>query len=418
MFVNTRCFLLVTAIFSIYLSTIPVHAESSFETALELALTYHPAIAGKREELNATLFVIQRAKSLSYPSLSAQAQYGIGRNDNSSPVNIRIKQPVWTFGRIKSEIRFAEAQTALERVDLFRVKRNLVEQTAIAYANVLGIKRKLEVSRQSLASYHKFLNQIKRRAEGKLASRSDVKLANNRLAQAESRHKFLASELDIAMNDLQSLTQRPVGTFSEIPNKRLDLPSENEILTLAQKNSVEIKLQLQEVSVSKANVDQIRTSSMPTLYLQVDQDINQPGYGDDTRAGVVFEGNFEGLGFIRSNNIQNAQAQFRAATKALLNIKNDIKTLSLQLMRQRQVQQSLSESLNDSVTELQALLNSFQRQYELGTKSWLDVMNMQRELTENELQYAQAQHDYIYYSLQLKVLTGGFDDLLQEDKNE
>ena len=69
-----------------------------------------------------------------------------------------------------------------------------------------------------------------------------------------------------------------------------------------------------------------------------------------------------------------------------------------------------------SLSDLESLLASYQRQYESGTKSWLDLLNVQRELFEQKRQLVQAQTDWQIYSLRLLARIGDLDRLagLQE----
>ena len=88
------------------------------------------------------------------------------------------------------------------------------------------------------------------------------------------------------------------------------------------------------------------------------------------------------------------------------------------LQRNRELQAELIQVQGDSLTELEAVLGSYQRQYAAGTKSWLDVLNIQRELSEQQLQLVQAQSDWVIYSLQLAALTGGLDALVSLNTEE
>jgi adhesin transport system outer membrane protein len=65
--------------------------------------------------------------------------------------------------------------------------------------------------------------------------------------------------------------------------------------------------------------------------------------------------------------------------------------------------------------DLQALLASYQSQYESGTKSWLDLLNIQRELFDQRRQLVQARSDWTIQSLQLSARTGGLDALVEVD---
>ena len=80
-------------------------------------------------------------------------------------------------------------------------------------------------------------------------------------------------------------------------------------------------------------------------------------------------------------------------------------------MSNRATQQKMVDTLQVSVTELTEILASYQRQYEAGHKAWLDVLNIQRELTEQRIQQSQAMSDLLIYSTKLLTLVGAFDSL-------
>lgn len=122
---------------------LPVNAQQAdgLQAALQAALTLHPAISGKQSQIKAREYSADAARAQRYPSLTAQAQQYSGDNrdattgdDLSTPMTLRARQPVWAFGRIDKSIAFADADTDVERVDLLRVQRQLLEQTAVAYA--------------------------------------------------------------------------------------------------------------------------------------------------------------------------------------------------------------------------------------------------------------------------------------------
>jgi adhesin transport system outer membrane protein len=81
------------------------------------------------------------------------------------------------------------------------------------------------------------------------------------------------------------------------------------------------------------------------------------------------------------------------------------------LQRNRRLQADLIVLQTQALGDLETLLASYQRQYETGTKSWLDLMNIQREQFEQQRQLVQAQNDRVIYSLMLQSRTGGLDRL-------
>ena len=71
-----------------------------------------------------------------------------------------------------------------------------------------------------------------------------------------------------------------------------------------------------------------------------------------------------------------------------------------------------------SVQALKGILASYKRQYEAGQKAWMDVLNMQREYSDQLLQQAQAQSEWLTYSLKLAAMTGTLDPLASGMKEE
>ena len=67
--------------------------------------------------------------------------------------------------------------------------------------------------------------------------------------------------------------------------------------------------------------------------------------------------------------------------------------------------------MNNLVSEQKELFASYQRQYDAGSKTWLDLLNMQRELNEQHLQKAQADNEWLIASLKLAALTGRLDQV-------
>ena len=103
--------------------------------------------------------------------------------------------------------------------------------------------------------------------------------------------------------------------------------------------------------------------------------------------------------------MRTAAEQDLAATK--VEVTREIRRLE----RNRALQRDLIELQTQSVADLESLLASYQRQYETGTKSWLDLLNVQRELDDQRRALVQARTDWQIYTLQLLARIGGLDDL-------
>lgn len=393
-------------------------AQDGLATALRAALANHPAVAGKQAEVQASDLGLSEARSQRLPSVSVQASHYTADNrsaltgdDLSNPVTFRLRQPLWTFGRIGSEVAAAEAGLKREGADLFRVRRELLTETALVYAEVLGARAAVVVAERNLEQLETLREQIQRRAEGQLASEADTRLAQTRLAQGHILLSRYRGEVDIALDALQYLTRVPLPATQPVPEGLLVLPDaaihEQQMLD----NSAELRLREEEVQLARADVSRSRAAAMPTVYLQAEKFLDQPGLRDDNQVSVVIEAGLDGLGFSTHYRSGAASARESAAGHDLQVTRLQLQRDARRLRQLHDLQQDLVVAQRATVTDLESLLDSYQRQYESGSKSWLDVLNIQRELNDQRLQLARAESDRLRYRLELLALSGGLDNL-------
>lgn len=408
-------YLLLLLAFGLILVAGVAYANNStgLAAALQATMTRHPALSGKRAEVEAKVYGGASARAQRYPSLSGQYS---AHDDDTRPFTLRARQPLWAFGRIDSVIAYADADILTDEADLVRVKRRLMDQTAVAYARVQGSRQRLTVAVDNIARLDILYQQIKRREQGHLAPLADVRIAYSRLLQGRAQKERFKSELTIAESELLALTQIPVDTSQSVPASMTRIPELAQVEALAQAKSSEVLFKTQRVDLSRTEVEREKVSSMPTVYLQAERYYNQPAYDDDSRVGVVMEANLDGMGFLAAGRSKEAGARLQASKEDLSATRNELSRTVKSLYANRELQQSLIYSQNQSVSELTEIVASYQRQYESGFKSWLEVLNMQRELNDQQLQQAQAESEWLIYTLKLVVLTGGLDALVEKEK--
>ena len=389
-------------------------SEAGVAGALQATLRNHPAVAGQQAKVDARRFAADGVRSQRYPTLSAQAQQypqgdrsSVTGEDLSQPAILRVRQPIWSFGRIKYDIAFANAEVGMEQADLLRLRRQLLEATATAYALVRGNAQSVDVARENVTAHELLLAQIQRRVQGQLSSNVDERLAASRLVQARSSLQRVNSQLEDAREDLSALTQAPVDTASAVPRTLLNLPDAL-IDTVLEKNA-DLQVKRQQLDVAEAEVKRTKTATMPTIYLQADRLHDQPALVDDNQVSVVFEASLDGLGFAARGRRGEASSDRHAARRDLEATRIEVRRALDGLVRKRRLEAELIELQTGGLSDLKSLLDSYQRQYASGTKSWLDVMNIQREFYAQNALLVQARTDYVIYSLQLQARTGGLD---------
>jgi|TARA_B110000091_G_C13782355_1_gene461789 adhesin transport system outer membrane protein len=387
--------------------------DSGVEAALRSTLSYHPILRGKRALVEAKGFASDMARAQRLPSLSGEVA---SHDNNSNDILVRVRQPLWTFGRIDSGIAYADLDTLTEQADLLRIQRQLMDQTVSAYSKVQGSQHRLGVAEDNIAGLDSLYQHIQRREQGRLASMADVRLARARLVQARSQKARFEGDVSVAKAELLALTQAPVNTEQVVANSLTQLPDVDELEWLAQAASADVLLKKQQISLAQEDVNREKTAQLPTVYLQADHtyssnanNFNQSVSNSDTRLSIVLEARLDAMGFSTKGRNNAAGARLNADMEDLNTTRNDISRQVSSLSSFRMQQYNLIDTQKQSVHELTEILASYQRQYKAGKKAWLEVLNMQRELTEQRLQYVQAKSDWLTYTLKLASLTGLLD---------
>ena len=381
--------------------------------ALRAVIRHHPAVKGQLAERDAQQYAIDSAKAGRLPSLSAQAN---NLDDQYEQATLRLQQPLWAFGKIDSDIVQAQASFSAEQLAVLQVKRQLIEETAAVYAKVQGIRQRMLVSAENVSENNKLYRRIERRQQGELASEADVRLAYSRLLQAQTLQATVESELAVTQAELQALTQVPVAAKTAVTEEALRVPSLPMAEQQALEHSAEVRVKRALLNVAWLDIEKEKVASLPTVYFRVEQDLrDNPSVSDETRAGLVIEGSLEGLGLVSRGRVRGAQAHQEAAQQDLEVAMNEVRRRIQVLMLDRQVKQSLMSSQQLAVAAAEATMNSFMRQYETGRKSWVELLNTQRELTEQRLQLAQLRSEWQILSLRVAALTGGLDQLAEVD---
>lgn len=382
-------------------------ASGSFEQALQTTMKYNPAISGKQSEVNAKGFGVEAAEAAWLPSASTEFN---NLADNVTQGQINIDQPLWSFGRIESRISAAKAEVVVDEMDLLRVQRELLQRTALAYANVKAIEANQVVAQSDIEAHKKLLAHVERRSQGLMASDTDVSLAQSRLVLAQARDRRYAGQLKRAKAELIALTVKPVATEQSIPEAYLKLPSEN-ITTLALRGSADIANKEAALASAKHQIQVAKTETYPTLMLRGEHELldNSIAGAKDSRLGLVFSASFNGLGQVGASNTRAAEARYQATLDDLAFTQNTIVRDVDTLLSDLETAEALAQGQVDVIDSLSDTLTSYERQYDSGFKSWLDLLNMQRELTEQKLQLVLFENQQVQARAILTAMTGGFD---------
>lgn len=378
--------------------------------ALQLSITRHPKVLSKLAELKSLGFDVDAAKAGRYPTLSLQGQT---YNDENSQVVARLQQPLWAGGRIDGAIDLTRMKLRSGDASLLLVRRQLMEETASLYAILQGDRKRLQAAERNVEEHEKLLGLISRRQVGSIASEADVRLARSRVAQAVAQQEQLRGLVQKALTDLLAQTQVPIAALLPLEEKMFLLPEAAIILAEAERQSPLVQQLASDVEVMRIQAKLRTADLMPVLSAQFDQDMyvasERGTESRDSRVGLSLTGNLEGAGFAGFGRVRAAEAMVNSAKRDVESARNEVRRRTQGLMADRDTYQRVSETNETIVFTTEETLASFLRQYDAGKKSWVDVLNTQRELGEARQALEQTMTLFTETTLRLGAITGRLD---------
>jgi adhesin transport system outer membrane protein len=375
--------------------------------ALTAAVSRNPAVRNKLADLRALGFKVQEAQAARYPSLTVQAQ---SMSEQTSHGVARVQQPLYAFGRIDGAIELAGMQTVLGQMSVLEVRRKLLEDTAASYVGLLGARAKLILAERNVDEHQRLFQMIQRRHEGGIASEADARLASSRLIQAKTLLEQLRGQVDKGENELFALTRLTLPGRESVEPTLTELPNLSALLSLADTSVSLVRQRQAELDLARVQATQRRAELMPTLYARWEHDI-APAAGslNTNRVGVVLEASIDGFGLVVKPRLAAEAERIAAAQENLEAARNETTRRLTGLLSDRQTQQLLVTANESAVQAVEETLASFLRQYDAGRKSWVDVLNTQREMSDARQQLQAVRTAWQENSLRIAALLGLLD---------
>ncbi|MCO5761915.1 MAG: TolC family outer membrane protein, partial [Chromatiaceae bacterium] len=285
--------------------------------------------------------------------------------------------------------------------DLVKVTEDIALETMRAYNDVLRYRKLKKLAEDNYVQHRAIFEQLQRRVKAGVGRRVDLEQASGRLALAESNLITESSNL----HDVSARYQRIVGTLppadmEELPTLKADIPETlRDSLYTAYKFNPGLLSRQEGIVSAQAGAQGTRSKFYPRLDLRASHtrgwDID--GLQDETRSK---------LGLLLNYNLYNGgsdKAQERQYWERV-NIAKDLRDKEC-----RDVRQTVTIAYNDikKLTEQLAYLDqhqlatekardAYRKQFDIGQRTLLDVLDSENELFEARRAYTAGLHDFTY----------------------
>lgn len=376
------------------------------EDLITQAIQTYPSIESAKFEQQATLENVKAAKLNLFPTPSISAGYG----ENNLTSQIRIRQPLWTGGKLTANVNQAvfNDKAATERI--YEQQNQVAKNTIDAWQSYIQAIAKQVVHLKGLDELNEFEQMMQRRVGQGVSARIELDLVTNRILQEQNAYQAAVEQQRIAKARLEqiigrALPQGGVPNIKELVEQAKRQSARFEQLAFKQSgfhNPTVVKEHFQIESAKQAVISQ-QASKYPTVYAQYEH-----GYyleDNETSGGFSIGLSYDpGAGFSNLALARSSQAQVDSLIQNQETARRRV-IEEIQILYQQFISAKNREtSLVAATAGAQIVVGSYRRQFIAGRKSWLEVLNAVREHNEYQIQLAQIRSDMLgnFYKLQVE----------------
>lgn len=411
--------------------------EEATYIAIENNPEVHRTIASFRERSANTAL----AYDAYYPSLDLKL--GIGHEttyDSDTSLTRReaaltFTQPLFDGFETEFEVDRNTAETEADRWEALIAVENTALEVAEAYANVLRQRELVQLAAINLDTHQRIYSQIKLKSDAGVGRQSDLSQITARLAKAHANHFA-------AINNLQDADSQYNFVVGELPPEEVIYPvPDRDLLPVSLEDAIE-QAMTKNPAIEGANWDVKATESFqessqsykyPTVELVVERtwDNNldgSEGPSEDLLAMVRLDYNlYNGGASKEKENIavyQNIQAR-EIRRNTLRGTELTVRLAWAAYIATREQK----EHIRTHVIATKESQIAYEKQFRLGRRTLLDVLDSENELFQARQDYVNADYDELFSEFRLFNAKGelmrafriyrptllGFDDEFEDD---
>jgi outer membrane protein len=407
----------------------PAAADQDLLETYAQALEGDPQIAAARAQLRADQEKLAQARSLFLPQVGLEAganrvwqdverdapsAFSAPDSYDTNSIGVGVTQPLF---RKESFTLYEQAKTIIDQAELnyALARQQLSLRVAEAYFQVLQAQNALQSFDAELAAISQQLQRAKRAFELGTATIADVNEAQARYDLTQARRIQALNDVEVAREALRRITGQPVAELARLQSSFdpvVPEPSRSHAWAeRAERENLQVRLAQAAYELAREEVERQRAQRYPKVDLVARygrQDGVALGIEQTTTQGTVGVELTMPLytGGAISSQIREAQANKDRALEQVRTAKRSAslsaETAYLQLTASLQQARALEQALKSIIVNEQ----STQRGVELGLRTTLDLLDIQRERYAAERDLAAARYRYLLNYLQLQAAVG------------
>ena len=398
-------------------------AAQTLEEALVLAYQNNPTLQAERARLRAVDEEVPEALAGWRPTVEIAGDLGASysRTDGMVPnagshtgapygVGLTAVAPVYQGGRVSAQIDSAENRVNAGRAQLQAVEQSILLSTATAYMDVLRYLSEIELSRSSERVVRRQLQAAMDRLEVGEVTRTDVALAEARLAQAGAERVAAEGGMMSARAMYRQVTGQPPGTLSWPPVPMGVPETEEDALAAANDANPSITVASFIAQSAQADIEAASAALRPQVSI-----IGEFRQRFDSSALIEQTSDASIKASVRVPLYQGGAANARVrqskqiAAQRLLELDQSRRTVQEQVAHAWRALTSARAQIaafESQVAAAAVALDGIEQETQVGLRTTLDVLDAEQEHFKAQINLVRAEREEIVAAYQLKAAVG------------
>jgi outer membrane protein len=329
--------------------------------------------------------------------------YAIGEVALTASLGLQASVTLWDSGARELGVEAQKEIVLATRQGLVGIEQQVLLRVVQAYMEVRRVRAFVDLRQNNLRLITQELRAAQDRFDVGEVTRTDVALAQARLASAQSQLAAEQGTLARAVEEYRAAVGRAPGSLAAAPLARLP-GSLAEAKAIAQRTHPSILQARHEVAAAEIGVARAQAAARPTVslsgQLRVDQDFNESAGLSLTAEGPIYQG-----GRLASQ-IRQFMARRDASRAALLQATRQVEQNVGNAWSFLEAARAGRQAFEAQVRAAQTAFSGVREEATLGARTTLDVLNAEQELLDARANLISAEVDEIVASYTLLSTMG------------
>lgn len=368
-----------------------------------LASAAHPSVRARISDRVGARARLDAARWQRYPQVALQASAGTAGTQESALV---VQVPLWEAGRIDAEVDAASRRVDASSEAVAGAQLAIMETVVSVFGDLSRLRDRAAAAAVNVGQHERLVALMERRVAAEISSPADLTLARGRLAQAQGELRQIEAQAATSRSALEQAIGRVVTQVSALVARDLQFADASVAVQAAQEASPELRRLLREVEAARSEVLARRAARYPQIVARYRHDIRSGGLGGGVHQALL------GLEY-QSGPGLSAEAAVREAEARVESLRLELETRSQQLAERARTDWTSARLLGLQAAEYERALSSTNefaestgRQFVIGRKTWVEVLNAHREVAQVAQALADAHWGMQIAVYRLHLLTG------------